>query len=209
MAKVVIDVLVKDLGTILSNLELTPNFAENVKCTLELDVIDSKENFETLIKSAKVINWDFITEENNEQSELIEDFSPKQNRDFGSDIANIIENPRVLEIFAYFDHQEFFKDKEGLLKLIFLAWNIKHKSPSRLFTLCSLSSTKHLESHTIKLNELAEYFPGTINKKLTDYYKDMPTRAILEDTIYKLDKIWNRLSEIQEFNNVIDEFLKL
>ncbi len=209
MAKIIIDVLVKDLGTILNNLKLTPNFAENVKCTLELDVIDSKENFETLIKSAKVINWDFITEENNEQSKLIEDFSPKQNNNCDLDIANIIEDPRTLEIFAYFDHPEFFKDKEGLLKLIFLSWNIKHKSPARLFTLCSLSSTKHLDSHTIQLKELSEYFPSTINKRLTDFYKDMPTRAILEDTIYRLHRIWDRLSEIQEFNKVIDEFLKI
>lgn len=201
MAKIVVSVLAKDLGSLLSNLALNQEFADNVKYTLELDIVDSKENFETLIKSNKVVGWDFLTTET-------ENFSPEksvENLEFNS----LGDDPRALEIYAYFNHPEFSKDKEGLLKLIYLAWTIKQKSPSRLFTLCSLSSTKHLISHTIKLNELAEYFPDTINEKLINYYKDMPFEAILEDTIYKLHKIWNKLSEIQEFDNVIDEFLKL
>ena len=204
MAKIIIDVLAKDLGNVLNSLTLNSEFADNVKYTLELDIIDSKNNFEALTKSDKVINWDFITED----QETIEDFSPKQS-ELNLKPNSLDDDPRALEIYAYFNHPEFFEDKKGLLKLIYLSWIIKQKSPSRLFTLCSLSSTKHLYSHTIKLDELAEYFPDTINERLIDYYKDMPFEAILEDTIHKLHKIWNKLSDIQEFSKVIDEFLKL
>ena len=206
MAKVIIDVLAKDLCSVLKDLELTPEFAENVKCTLELIITDSKKNFENLVKSNKVLDWDFILESDVEDiTDPIEDFSPKP-----SSIKSGLfdDNPRALEIYAYFDHPNFWEDKEGILKLIFLAWNIKYKSPERLFSLCSLSSTKHLESHTIKLGNLADYYSNTLNNRLINYYKDISYSDVLEDVIYKLHKIWNKLNEIHEFNNVIDEFLK-
>lgn len=201
MAKIVVSVLAKDLGSLLSNLALNQEFADNVKYTLELDIVDSKENFETLVKSGKIVDWEFLTT-------VTEDYSPKKS-DFKYNQSLLEEYPSALEIYQYFNHPEFSSDKDNLLKLLFLAWNIKSKSPNRLFTLCSLSSTNHLKSHIIDLKELAENFPRTLNSRLEDYYLDMPFEAVLEDTIYKLSNLWDKLSDIQDFNNVIDEFLKL
>lgn len=213
MAKIIIDVLAKDLREVLTNLKMSSEYTDDVKYTIELGIVDSKDNFEYLTKSGKVLNWDFLSQEKASQIEDesdidpdCENYSPQPSKSRLS-VSVLDDKPRALEIYNHFNHPDFIEDENNILKLIYVSWITKHKSPARLFTLCTLFSSNCIEAHTIK-KDIAIYYP--INKEILDnYYKDKPFEYILEDVIYKLHKIWNNLSNYHEFSNVINELLKL
>lgn len=202
MAKLVIEVLAKDLKEILGNLEFDSDFS-NSKCTLEVGITESKKNFEYLAKSDKIVNWDFISENNLEEDLPVEDYSPQSSL---REVGVFEDKPRLLEIYNYFNHPTFMEDEDGLLKLIYISWVIKQKSPARWFTLSTLSSLGYLDAHGINVGILF-FLPKTTREELEEYYKDKPFEFILEDIINKLHKNWNNLDRFPDFDIVINNLL--
>lgn len=201
MAKLVIDVLAKDLKEVLSNLEMDSGFS-NSKCTIEVEIAESKKNFEYLSKSDKIVNWDFISENNLEEDLPVEDYSPQSSL---REIGVFEDKPKLLEIYNYFNHPTFMEDEDGLLKLIYISWIIKQKSPARLFTLGTLSSLSYLNAHGI-VGTLF-FLPKAIREEIKEYYKDKPFELILEDIINKLYKNWDNLDRFPDFDVVINNLL--
>lgn len=192
MAKIIIEVLAKDLGEVLNNLKMSSDFTDDVKYTLELGISDTKSNFEYLSKSDKILNWDFSSQVNLEE-------------DHKSGLAGLLDNDqRALDIYRFFCHDNFKNDKDNFLKLIYLTWKMKNQSPGRLFTLLTLNQ----QNHTVNIElDYSTIDMATINN-FNDYCSGKIFELILEDIVFKLSRIWNRLNEISDFNNVIVELLK-
>ena len=83
-----------DLAEVLSKLKSTEKFKENAAFTLQVDIEDEKENYEYLCKSGKVLNWDFVKtqeEENKRECDKSSclDQSCQHSKKFGGDRRSI------------------------------------------------------------------------------------------------------------------------
>ena len=82
----------KDLGKVLSSLEMSKDFEENTTLTLSIDIEDTKKNYQVLCGSPEVLEWDFI-EEDKTEDEMKESVNPVT--DIEEAIKTVCENTEI------------------------------------------------------------------------------------------------------------------
>lgn len=172
MPRIIIKVGAKDLEEVMSNLEKDQNFSDQAEYTLEVGIKDTKNNYQYLINSPKVLEWDFLVEE----KENIEE-NPEFKRD------------ELDEIFRYFINDNNFRnhslyDFDRLSYLVEIVYNLKKKSPSFRFTLNNLFQIKNTTTIDIETETIIQ---------LRNKYSDLGYRDALRDLIINIYSKWNKL----------------
>lgn len=175
MSRIVIKVAASDLEDVLSNLVKDENFSNQAEYTLEVGIKDIKENYQYLINSPKIKDWDFLKEEKCEEVYNKEKLK--------------LNKPELEDIYEYFVKDENFRNEnlDGINRLNYLVeiiYQLKKKSPKFRFTLNNLFD--------IKTNIVIK--PNTSTKIIIDNkYEGVDFKTALIDLINRTNNKWNEL----------------
>lgn len=175
MSRIVIKVAASDLEDVLSNLVKDENFSNQAEYTLEVGIKDIKENYQYLINSSKIKDWDFLKEEKCEEVYNKEKLK--------------LNKPELEDIYEYFVKDENFRNEnlDGINRLNYLVeiiYQLKKKSPKFRFTLNNLFD--------IKTNIVIK--PNTSTKIIIDNkYEGVDFKTALIDLINRTNNKWNEL----------------
>ena len=179
MSRIVIKVAASDLEDVLSNLVKDENFSNQAEYTLEVGIKDIKENYQYLINSLKIKDWDFLKEEGEEEKgEVYNKEELKLNK------------PELEDIYEYFIKDENFRNKnlngiDRLNYLVEIIYQLKKKSPKFRFTLNNLFD--------IKTNVIIK--PNFRTKTIIENkYGEIDFKTALNDLI---DRIYNKWGELE------------
>lgn len=175
MSRIVIKVAASDLEDVLSNLVKDENFSNQAEYTLEVGIKDIKENYQYLINSPKIKDWDFLKEEKGEEVYNKEKLK--------------LNKPELEDIYEYFIKDENFRNEnlDGINRLNYLVeiiYQLKKKSPKFRFTLNNLFDIK--TNVVIKPNTSTKII---INNK----YEGVDFKTALIDLINRTNNKWNEL----------------
>lgn len=183
MSRIVIKVAASDLEDVLSNLVKDENFSNQAEYTLEVGIKDIKENYQYLINSPKIKDWDFLKEEKGEEAYNKEKLK--------------LNKPELEDIYEYFVKDENFRNEnlDGINRLNYLVeiiYQLKKKSPKFRFTLNNLFDIK--TNIIIKLNTRTK----TI---IDDKYEGIDFKTALIDLIIRINNKWNELELNMGYNS--------
>ena len=189
MSRVIIRVKAKNLIDVINSLSVDDEFFNNADYTIEVGIKETKENFQYLINSDKIIDWSFVEDESTEsatENNLIENKKP------------VFDNPELQEIYEYFlDESNFDKSCSSTFRLAYLlnlVYTIKIKSPLLRFTIGNLKMIK----------DKTEYFPlmNTAELLLSARYRNFEYSTSLEDFISRINKNWKNLDNgVEDISN--------
>lgn len=131
----------KDLGKVLSSLEMSKDFEENTTLTLSIDIEDTKKNYQVLCGSPEVLEWDFI-EEDKSEDEMKESVNPVT--DIEEAIKTVKESLNKEESF-WSDNiysvavntgktlgylEGYVKTYDDIIEFILMSWRLSKNSPN-------------------------------------------------------------------------------
>lgn len=138
----------KDLGKVLSSLEMSKDFEENTTLTLSIDIEDTKKNYQVLCGSPEVLEWDFI-EEDKTEDEMKESVNPVT--DIEEAIKTVKESLNKEESF-WSDNiysvavntgktlgylEEYIKTYDDIIEFILISWRLSKKISQVFSRFCS------------------------------------------------------------------------
>ena len=175
MSRIVIKVAASDLEDVLSNLVKDENFSNQAEYTLEVGIKDIKENYQYLINSPKIKDWDFLKEEKDEEV-------------YNKEKLNL-NKPELEDIYEYFVKDENFRNEnlDGINRLNYLVeiiYQLKKKSPKFRFTLNNLFDIK--TNVVIKLDTKTKII-------IDNKYEGVDFKTALIDLINRTNDKWNEL----------------
>lgn len=175
MSRIVIKVAASDLEDVLSNLVKDENFSNQAEYTLEVGIKDIKENYQYLINSPKIKDWDFLKEEKGEEVYNKEELK--------------FDKPELEDIYEYFIKDENFRNEnlDGINRLNYLVeiiYQLKKKSPKFRFTLNNLFDIK--TNVVIKLDTKTKII-------IDNKYEGVDFKTALIDLINRTNDKWNEL----------------
>ncbi len=175
MSRIVIKVAASDLEDVLSNLVKDENFSNQAEYTLEVGIKDIKENYQYLINSPKIKDWDFLKEEKDEEVYNKEELK--------------FNKPELEDIYEYFIKDENFRNEnlDGINRLNYLVeiiYQLKKKSPKFRFTLNNLFDIK--TNVVIKLDTRIKII-------IDNKYEGVDFKTALIDLINRINDKWNEL----------------
>lgn len=193
MSKVVIKLAAKDLVEVFNNLELSKDFLENADFSMEIDIKDSKENFEYFCKSRKIKEWNFLN---------IQEPEPEKKNEETSETTTNPDYEGFYDIFRLLTKdQEFSINPYNLiLKVVKIVEKIKKKSPALRFTKSIFDPyLDSLNSLIVENSKEDEIF----TKLIQYYYKGVSREEMLDHVLRSLKSNWKKLEKCEGVSNII------
>jgi len=191
MSKVAITVSAKDFIEVLENIKLDNTFRDNSDFTIELDILDEKENFEYICKSSKIKNWEFL-----------ENTITDKKDDIKKEKVENLKHDEFYEIFRELTGLEDFKSDPYtlLLKILKVICRVKKKSPALRFT--KLVFEPYISSNNLII-EVNNSDDNIYIKLLKYYYKDVSNEEMLDHMLRELKSKWKELEKCENISNII------
>lgn len=198
----------KDLVEVLSSLKLTEKFKNNSAFTLQVDIEDVKENYESLCKSDKILDWKLISNNSNspqlscgndccskgdEEKPQYFTETPEEAINF---VASELEEGRVLKILKESLNPLEISDISNILVSVWS--NLRTNSSSKL-KFSSLFFKEIVVPYVLKRRDDIDNTIGGMNIFIDAYYNGADIDEVLIDVIKKVRANWEHIGYISTF----------
>lgn len=199
----------KDLEKVLGSLKLNKEFAENTTLTLTVDIEDTKENYQTLCKSQKILDWDFTSQEKEEETSKpssivnnIEEAIKSVKESIFDKTKLIEEDDKILRNHTKDIIQNYIKTYDDFIEFILLSWRLSSK-----FNIYSLDLVKDYIIPGIIRNQTDISEVKSLDRKIiqliTSYYSGVRVEEALDDVIQKVQDSWETLGSIPNVESLV------
>lgn len=200
----------KDLEKVLGSLKLNKEFAENTTLTLTVDIEDTKENYQTLCKSQEILDWDFTSQEKEEEetskpSSIVNNIEEaiKSVKESIFDKTKLIEeDDKILRNHTKDIIQNYIKTYDDFIEFILLSWRLSSK-----FNIYSLDLVKDYIIPGIIRNQTDISEVKSLDRKIiqliTSYYSGVRVEEALDDVIQKVQDSWETLGSIPNVESLV------
>lgn len=199
----------KDLEKVLGSLKLNKEFAENTTLTLTIDIEDTKENYQTLCKSREILDWDFTSQEKEEEiskpSSIVDNIE-EAIKSVRESIVNKTklteEGDKILRNHTKDIIQNYIKTYDDIIEFILLSWRLSSK-----FSVYSLDLVKDYIIPGIIRNQTDISEVKSLDRKIiqliTSYYSGVRAEKVLDDVIQKIQDSWETLGSIPNVESLV------
>ena len=221
MKQIVLTVKTENLIEVIKNLKLTEDFVKNTALTINLDIEETKSNFEYLINSDKILDWDFVKEKEEVINQKDENnYNNPETRNEIESAVNYVKNrlkeeeerknqEDILKSINYVKHliQSHLNSNEDLFHLIIYVWEyLRTNSSNKNLTPKFDNSTIYTEYVIPQLSKNIEECPQDhpFIMFLDQYYKECEINVILSDILYKLYTNWDKISKAKKVDDLFN-----
>lgn len=204
----------KDLGKVLSSLEMSKDFEENTTLTLSIDIEDTKKNYQVLCGSPEVLEWDFI-EEDKSEDEMKESVNPVT--DIEEAIKTVKESLNKEESFwsdniysvavntgktlGYLDG--YVKTYDDIIEFILMSWRLSKKFPKYSVDFVQEYILPAIIQNQTDISEVSS-LDRKIPLLITSYYSGVKTtKEVLKDVIRKVQESWEIMKETEDVVSLV------
>lgn len=204
----------KDLGKVLSSLEMSKDFEENTTLTLSIDIEDTKKNYQVLCGSPEVLEWDFI-EEDKTEDEMKESVNPVT--DIEEAIKTVKESLNKEESF-WSDNiysvavntgktlgylEEYIKTYDDIIEFILISWRLSKKFPKYSVDFVQEYILPAIIQNQTDISEVSS-LDRKIPLLITSYYSGVKTtKEVLKDVIRKVQESWEIMKETEDVVSLV------
>lgn len=204
----------KDLGKVLSSLEMSKDFEENTTLTLSIDIEDTKKNYQILCGSPEVLEWDFI-EEDKTEDEMKEPVNPvidieeaiktvkeslnKEESLWPDNIYSVAINTG--KTLGYLEG--YVKTYEDIIEFILISWRLSKKFPKYSVDLVQEYILPAIIQNQTDISEVSS-LDRKIPLLITSYYSGVKTtKEVLKDVIRKVQESWEIIKETEDVVSLV------
>lgn len=204
----------KDLGKVLSSLEMSKDFEENTTLTLSIDIEDTKKNYQVLCGSPEVLEWDFI-EEDKTEDEMKESVNPVT--DIEEAIKTVKESLNKEESF-WSDNiysvavntgktlgylEGYVKTYDDIIEFILISWRLSKKFPKYSVDFVQEYILPAIIQNQTDISEVSS-LDRKIPLLITSYYSGVKTtKEVLKDVIRKVQESWEIMKETEDVVSLV------
>lgn len=204
----------KDLGKVLSSLEMSKDFEENTTLTLSIDIEDTKKNYQVLCGSPEVLEWDFI-EEDKSEDEMKESVNPVT--DIEEAIKTVKESLNKEESF-WSDNiysvavntgktlgylEGYVKTYDDIIEFILMSWRLSKKFPKYSVDFVQEYILPAIIQNQTDISEVSS-LDRKIPLLITSYYSGVKTtKEVLKDVIRKVQESWEIMKETEDVVSLV------
>lgn len=205
-----------DLAEVLGKLKTTEKFKKDAAFTLQVDIEDCKENYETLCKLEKILDWKLLGEakhlnknEDVKKSKLDEEGCGECSKCEGGEKMNLeVEKARVISILK--DSLPNAITTTDISNLLVSVWaNIKNEK-SKLDKGCetgikkfsSLFFKNYVVPYILERRKDPDNTLWAMTLFIETFYEKLPTVDILSDIIDRICKYWDTIAEMDNFQSI-------
>jgi hypothetical protein len=204
----------KDLGKVLSSLEMSKDFEENTTLTLSIDIEDTKKNYQVLCGSPEVLEWDFI-EEDKSEDEMKESVNPvtdieeaiktvkeslnKEKSLWPDNIYSVAVNTG--KTLGYLE--EYIKTYDDIIEFILISWRLSKKFPKYSVDFVQEYILPAIIQNQTDISEVSS-LDRKIPLLITSYYSGVKTtKEVLKDVIRKVQESWEIMKETEDVVSLV------
>lgn len=204
----------KDLGKVLSSLEMSKDFEENTTLTLSIDIEDTKKNYQVLCGSSEVLEWDFI-EEDKTEDEMKESVNPvtdieeaiktvkeslnKEKSLWPDNIYSVAVNTG--KTLGYLE--EYIKTYDDIIEFILISWRLSKKFPKYSVDFVQEYILPAIIQNQTDISEVSS-LDRKIPLLITSYYSGVKTtKEVLKDVIRKVQESWEIMKETEDVVSLV------
>lgn len=204
----------KDLGKVLSSLEMNKDFEENTTLTLSIDIEDTKKNYQVLCGSPEVLEWDFI-EEDKTEDEMKESVNPvtdieeaiktvkeslnKEKSLWPDNIYSVAVNTG--KTLGYLE--EYIKTYDDIIEFILISWRLSKKFPKYSVDFVQEYILPAIIQNQTDISEVSS-LDRKIPLLITSYYSGVKTtKEVLKDVIRKVQESWEIMKETEDVVSLV------
>ena len=204
----------KDLGKVLSSLEMSKDFEENTTLTLSIDIEDTKKNYQVLCGSPEVLEWDFIEEDKTEY-EMKEPVNPvtdieeaiktvkeslnKEKSLWPDNIYSVAVNTG--KTLGYLE--EYIKTYDDIIEFILISWRLSKKFPKYSVDFVQEYILPAIIQNQTDISEVSS-LDRKIPLLITSYYSGVKTtKEVLKDVIRKVQESWEIMKETEDVVSLV------
>lgn len=204
----------KDLGKVLSSLEMSKDFEENTTLTLSIDIEDTKKNYQVLCGSPEVLEWDFI-EEDKSEDEMKESVNPVT--DIEEAIKTVKESLNKEESF-WSDNiysvavntgktlgylEGYVKTYDDIIEFILMSWRLSKKFPKYSVDFVQEYILPAIIQNQTDISEVSS-LDRKIPHLIASYYSGVKTiKEVLKDVIRKVQESWEIMKETEDVVSLV------
>lgn len=204
----------KDLGKVLSSLEMSKDFEENTTLTLSIDIEDTKKNYQVLCGSPEVLEWDFV-EEDKTEDEMKESVNPVT--DIEEAIKTVKESLNKEESF-WSDNiysvavntgktlgylEGYVKTYDDIIEFILMSWRLSKKFPKYSVDFVQEYILPAIIQNQTDISEVSS-LDRKIPLLITSYYSGVKTtKEVLKDVIRKVQESWEIMKETEDVVSLV------
>ena len=184
--KITVKVKKEDLSEVIENLK-----AQESEITLTLSLPDSKDIYKYLSTSDKVLDWEFL--ENEQEMDV---------REVGKEVEKI-EETKDLDTFSEFVYSVISGPtnlSEGISSFIEATWRVDKKSPGIIFGTPLFITTVGNELGSLSSGPSIE--KAVLYKVIEAYYNGFSKIDIVSDLCDKIRGKWKEISKCETLTNV-------
>lgn len=204
----------KDLGKVLSSLEMNKDFEENTTLTLSIDIEDTKKNYQVLCGSPEILEWDFI-EEDKSEDEMKESVNPvtdieeaiktvkeslnKEKSLWPDNIYSVAVNTG--KTLGYLE--EYIKTYDDIIEFILISWRLSKKFPKYSVDFVQEYILPAIIQNQTDISEVSS-LDRKIPLLITSYYSGVKTtKEVLKDVIRKVQESWEIMKETEDVVSLV------
>lgn len=204
----------KDLGKVLSSLEMSKDFEENTTLTLSIDIEDTKKNYQVLCGSPEVLEWDFI-EEDKTEDEMKESVNPvtdieeaiktvkkslnKEESFWSDNIYSVAVNTG--KTLGYLEG--YVKTYDDIIEFILMSWRLSKKFPKYSVDFVQEYILPAIIQNQTDISEVSS-LDRKIPLLITSYYSGVKTtKEVLKDVIRKVQESWEIMKETEDVVSLV------
>ena len=204
----------KDLGKVLSSLEMSKDFEENTTLTLSIDIEDTKKNYQVLCGSPEVLEWDFI-EEDKTEDEMKESVNPvtdieeaiktvkeslnKEKSLWPDNIYSVAVNTG--KTLGYLEG--YVKTYDDIIEFILMSWRLSKKFPKYSVDFVQEYILPAIIQNQTDISEVSS-LDRKIPLLITSYYSGVKTtKEVLKDVIRKVQESWEIMKETEDVVSLV------
>lgn len=203
----------KDLGKVLSSLEMSKDFEENTTLTLSIDIEDTKKNYQVLCGSPEVLEWDFI-EEDKSEDEMKESVNPvtdieeaiktvkeslnKEKSLWPDNIYSVAVNTG--KTLGYLEG--YVKTYDDIIEFILMSWRLSKKFPKYSVDFVQEYILPAIIQNQTDISEVLS-LDRKIPHLIASYYSGVKTKEVLKDVIRKVQESWEIMKETEDVVSLV------
>lgn len=204
----------KDLGKVLSSLEMSKDFEENTTLTLSIDIEDTKKNYQVLCGSPEVLEWDFI-EEDKTEDEMKESVNPVT--DIEEAIKTVKESLNKEESF-WSDNiysvavntgktlgylEGYVKTYDDIIEFILMSWRLSKKFPKYSVDFVQEYILPAIIQNQTDISEVSSLDRKIPHLIASYYFGVKTTKEVLKDVIRKVQESWEIMKETEDVVSLV------
>lgn len=197
----------KDLGKVLSSLEMSKNFEENTTLTLSIDIEDTKKNYQTLCGSPEILEWDFVDEEVEEPKNPIEEAVESVMKDLKKEKVDSFWPDNLYstavntgKTLGYLEG--YIKTYDDIIEFILVSWRL-----SKQFPKYSVDFVKEYIIPSIIQNQTDISEVSSLDRKIpllvASYYSGVETKEVLRSVINKVQDLWETMGKTEDVVSLV------